>query len=373
MDCASLGLRSRGGSAPVSAAPLTVLSVAFPLAPVGPDAVGGAEQVLTQLDTALVRRGHRSLVIACEGSVTAGTLIPLERSDPRDDRVWYDAHDRCRDAIRTALACWPVDLVHLHGVDFSAYAPHGVPTLATLHLPPTWYPAEVFETGGTFRLNCVSASQRAACPPMLEPIRVIENGVPLPAPTLRSRKREFALALGRICPEKGFHLALDAARRASMPLMLAGSVLDFPAHRRYFDREIVPRLDRLRRFIGPVGLRRKQRLLAAATCLVVSSLVPETSSLVAMEAMTCGTPVVAFETGALAELVTPGQTGFLVHSQAELASAMREAAALDPDKCRKTACLRFSAERMADEYLALYATLAGRAERTAARISAAPP
>jgi glycosyltransferase involved in cell wall biosynthesis len=98
-------------------------------------------------------------------------------------------------------------------------------------------------------------------------------------------------------------------------------------------------------------------LLAAAACLVVPSLVPETSSLVAMEAMTCGTPVVAFDTGALGELITSGETGFLARSEAELAAAMRKAANLDPAACRTAARLRFSAERMAEEYLALYASL----------------
>jgi glycosyltransferase involved in cell wall biosynthesis len=333
------------------------MSVAFPLAPVGPDAVGGAEQVLTQLDAALVRRGHRSIVIACEGSITSGTLVAIPRVDPRHERVWFDAHERCREAIGAALAGWPVDLVHLHGVDFSAYAPRGVPTLATLHLPPGWYPSEIFEGSGALHLNCVSASQRAACPPSAEPIPVIENGVPLPEDGLQARKQGFVLALGRICPEKGFHVALDAARAADVPLLLAGSVLDFPAHRRYFEREIAPRLDRLRRFVGPVRLRRKQRLLAAAACLVVPSLVPETSSLVAMEAMTCGTPVVAFDTGALGELISSGETGFLARSEAELAAAMRKAANLDPAACRTAARLRFSAERMAEEYLALYASL----------------
>jgi glycosyltransferase involved in cell wall biosynthesis len=343
----------------VSSRQLTILSVAFPLAPVGPDAVGGAEQVLTQLDAALVRRGHRSIVIACEGSSTAGTLVAIPRIDPRHERVWHDAHDRCREAIGAALARWPVDLVHRHGVDFSAYAPRAAATLATLHLPPAWYPIEIFRGGGALHLNCVSASQRAACPPSPDPIPVIENGVSLPDAGVHTRKRGFALALGRICPEKGFHLALDAARQAGMPLLLAGSVLEFPAHRRYFERELAPRLDPLRRFVGPVGLRRKQRLLAAATCLVVSSLVPETSSLVAMEAMTCGTPVVAFDIGALAELVTPDETGFLVRSESELAAAMRQTAELDPAACRAAARQRFSAERMVDEYLALYASVAG--------------
>src|SRR5690606_1063450 len=129
----------------------------------------------------------------------------------------------------------------------------------------------------------------------------IENGVPVEALGARVRKRGFALALGRICPEKGYHLALEAAHRAGLPLLLAGAVFRYAAHERYFREEIAPRLDSLRRFIGAVPLGRKRRLLAAARCVVVPSLVPETSSLVAMEALASGTPVVAFPVGALAD------------------------------------------------------------------------
>ena len=102
------------------------------------------------------------------------------------------------------------------------------------------------------------------------------------------------MALGRICPEKGYHIALDAAARAGVPMVLAGEVFRYPAHEQYFRDEIAPRLDASRRFIGPVGLHRKRRLLSEARCLLAPSLAPETSSLVAMEALACGTPVIAF-------------------------------------------------------------------------------
>src|SRR5947208_2398446 len=122
---------------------LTVLSVAFPFAPVGPDAVGGAEQVLYRLDSTLVATGHRSIVIAQEGSVTAGTLVPTEiepgNLDGGRERAW-EGHRR---AIGAALKRWPIDVVHLHGIDFFHYLPPPpVPVLATLHLPISWYPVE---------------------------------------------------------------------------------------------------------------------------------------------------------------------------------------------------------------------------------------
>ncbi|WP_448188027.1 glycosyltransferase [Azospirillum sp. sgz301742] len=346
---------------------LTVLSVAYPLARVGPGAVGGAEQVLGTLDRALVAAGHRSLVVACEGSRVAGTLLPVPAPPDRIDEAATAAqHAAVRRAIHEALVLHPVGLVHLHGIDFAAYLPPpGVPVLVTLHLPPGWYPPDIFAPARPdTHLVCVSASQQRACPPGAPLLPYIGNGVDIDRLSIRLTKRRFALTLGRVCPEKGFHLALDAARRAGLPLLIAGRVFPYEVHERYFAAEIRPRLGTTCRFLGPIGGARKRRLLAAARCLMVPSLAPETSSLVAMEAMASGTPVVAFRSGALAEIVEPGVTGFLVEpgDVAGMAEAMRAAGRLDPDVCRATARARFAADRMARRYLGLYRQLARRTE-----------
>lgn len=341
--------------------PLTVLLVAYPLAPVGRDAVGGAEQIVAALDEALTRAGHRSIVIAAAGSRTTGRLVatPAPRP-PLDDHTRAAARRRHRATLEQAIPRFRPDVVHLHGLDFHTYLPPpGVPALATLHLPPDWYPPGALrpDRPATY-LNCVSAAQHRSCPPGPALLPPIENGVPVHRLGARVRRRTFALALGRVCPEKGFHLALDAARRADTPLLLGGQVYPYPAHQEYFHTEIEPRLDARRRFLGPLRFPRKRRLLAAARCLLAPSLAPETSSLAAMEALASGTPVIAFPNGALAEIVEHGVTGFLVHDTESMAEAIRAAHTLDPETCRAAARERFSEERMTREYLALYQRIA---------------
>ncbi|HYO55324.1 glycosyltransferase family 4 protein, partial [Archangium sp.] len=343
---------------------LTVLNVAYPLAPVGPDAVGGAEQVLTAVDAALVRAGHRSLVLACEGSTSFGELLAMPMPHgPLDETKQAQAHALYRDALARLLRTRRVDVVHLHGVDFHCYLPpYGPPVLATLHLPPDWYPRQVFRMKRPHLYpHCVSAAQRRACPPGASLLEDVPNGVALDTLRPCRRKRDFALVLGRVCPEKGLHLALQAARRADLPLLIGGQVFPYPAHERYFRESVAPLLDGRRRFLGPLGLTRKRRLLAAARCLLVPSLAQETSSLVAMEALACGTPVVAFRTGALPDIIEHGRTGFLVDGPGEMADALREVHRLRPEDCRRAAEERFCVERMARHYLDIYERLAALA------------
>jgi glycosyltransferase involved in cell wall biosynthesis len=336
---------------------LTVLSVAYPLAAVGPDAVGGAEQVLSALDHALIEAGHQSLVIARDGSRVHGRLIPTTPvRQTFDEKALQFARHQHRLAIQKALVRWSVDLVHLHGIDFPHYLPpSGVPVLVTLHLPPAWYPREAFaNTRPDTYLHCVSVSQQAECPPYPGMLPPIENGVAIPTIQPLQSDRNYALAIGRICPEKGFHLALDAASRAGVPLVLAGQVFPYEAHQAYFRSEIEPRLQPPHRYEGVAGRDRKNALYAGARCVLVPSLAPETSSLVAMEAMAHGAPVIAYPLGALRDLISHGRTGFLVNNVDEMADAIRRVDEIDREECRAHVREHYSLERMTGRYLEVY-------------------
>jgi len=342
---------------------LTVLSVAYPFAPVGPDSVGGAEQILACLDEYLTDQDHHSIVIACEGSTPKGTLVAIPKTHGSlTDTARRSAQQECRIAISEVLRRYPVDVVHMHGFDFHSYLPRpGVPVIATLHLPLEWYPPGIFriERSRTY-FRCVSSAEQRSCPSG-KLLPAIQNGIRVERFAARVRKYRFALALGRICPEKGFHLALDAAKNANIPMLLAGEVFRYDAHERYYREEIVPRLSSSRKFAGPVSFRRKRRLLAGAHCLLAPSLAPETSSLVGMEALASGTPVIAFPNGALADLIDDGKTGFLVSNEREMAMAISKAGSIDSETCRTAARERFSAEAMSQQYLALYERLADEA------------
>ncbi|MBV9655158.1 MAG: glycosyltransferase [Acetobacteraceae bacterium] len=343
---------------------LTVLLVAFPFATVGPDAVGGAEQVVSALDGALADAGHRSLVVACGGSSIRGTHIAIETPPAGvrlDDAARAAVHQRMREAIGRVLERKRVDLVHLHGVDFGAYLPpHGPPALATLHLPVAWYPPEALRPGRErFFLHCVSEAQHRTAPAGPGLLPPIPNGVPVEdLAAARHARRSFLLTLGRICPEKGQHIALEIAHAAGLPLLIGGAVFPYPAHQDYFATRVRPLLDARRRFLGPVGHARKRRLLAAARCVLIPSLAAETSSLVAMEAAAAGTPAIAFAAGALPETVEHGRTGFVVDGPDAMADAVRRAGTIDPETCRATARARFDRATMTRRYLALYRRLA---------------
>ncbi len=339
--------------------PLTILNVASPYVPVGPGSVGGAEQIAHRIDAALVVSGNRSVVVASAGSQVAGTLVatpPAALADAKANaRVW-NIH---RAAVARACAEHDIDLVHIHGVEFHRYLPPaGVPALVTLHMPADWYPVDTLRhppPGLWF--SCVSATQRAgfeACPAMLEPIA---NGIDVEAFGGPHARRGFTFFLGRISPEKGVHLAIEAARLAECPLLIAGEVFAGRQAQVYFRKEVEPRLDHRRRFIGPLDPDRRRRLLAAARCLLVPSQVAETGSLVTMEAMASGTPVIGFSTGVLKNFISHGRTGFVVDDVAGMAAAIARCGEIDAAVCRREAGERFSLDAMTGRYLAAYRDL----------------
>ena len=340
---------------------LTVLSVAYPLAPVGPRAVGGAECILSDLDRALVARGDVSLVAACDGSQPAGELYPaaLPKTEILDEAAKAQAAANLQSAINRALASRRVDLIHCHAFDFHRYTfAADVPVLVTLHLPIEWHPGDVWQRhAGRVQFQLVSEAQRRSAPSELRSAPVIANGVVI-SPQIRASKGDFALVMGRICPEKNQHAALEAGSIAGIRIFLGGQVFPYPEHRAYFHKKIDPLLrSGFHKFLGPIANEQKATLLACARCMLHPTLAPETSSLAAMEALASGTPVIAYPSGALNEIIEDGVNGFLVRGVAEMAEAIPKAGEIRPEDCRRSA-ERFSLDRMISEYFALYERLA---------------
>ncbi len=329
-----------------------VLSIAFPDVPVGTAVSGGAEQILSILESGLSARGHRSLVIAAKGSRVTGELI--ETPGPDTSPQTY------RNAIESVLARDRIDLIHFHGLDFSRYLPEcEIPMLATLHLPVSFYPDWIFDgRPAHLNLNCVSRSQ-ANSSPASRGLPVIPNGIPTGS-YLPAEPEDYLLWMGRICPEKGAHIALEVAHQLGARLIIAGPVHAYSAHQEYFSQSIRPRLDNLRIYAGAVDGAQKRWLLSHAKCLLLPSLVAETSSLIAMEALSSGTPVVAFRAGALPEIVTDGEIGFLVGSATEMAGAVLRIHDLSRSTCHRQALRRFDSGPMIAGYLEHYGRITTR-------------
>jgi len=353
-----------------------ILYTAYPLTPVNPESAGGAEQMLGTLEAETFRRGHVTTVAACRGSRVCGEFVPVSEAPSHNDRfhaVNAASLERIAELVadrqRPPLA---FDLIHDTGGCLRPIAAGlPAPVLMTLHLPRYFYPPQTFrDVPEKVFFNCVSESQRAWFLDVPHVVGVVPNGIALERFSPQWQKSDYLLWLGRICYEKGAHLALDAAERAGLPIVIAGQVYPFSAHQRYFRRWILPRLEnrkhRARLVLKPT-LAEKLDLLKNARALLAPSLVDETSSLVAMEAMACGTPVVAFARGALSEVVQQEETGWIVHSLREMAEAAKHAQSIDPRACRRWVEARFSAARMADDYERLYEqVLAGCSQAVAA-------
>jgi glycosyltransferase involved in cell wall biosynthesis len=347
--------------------PLRILYIAYPLLPVSDASAGGAEQMLWTLEREMHRRGHQTTIATCAGSSVSGRLF-VTGDAPRRADTFEDRNREHREAILNLLERETFDLIHdMSGSFFGSVDNLSVPLLATLHLPRSFYPDVNWNAlAVNVKLNCVSAAQAhsfAEIPPLAG---WVANGIALERFPLRTAKDDYLLWLGRICEEKAPHLAFKVAQRTGRRLILAGQVYPFSYHQEYFAREIDPHLGGPIQFIDSPSFEYKVELLANASALLVPSLVDETSSLVAMEAMACGTPVLAFRRGALPEVVSDGDTGYVVETLDDLVAAVSRLEAIDPETCRAHVEQHFSAIRMADDYAMLYQRVLGRSKGEAA-------
>lgn len=347
---------------------LRILYVAYPLLPVTEQSAGGAEQVLWTLEREMHERGHQTTVAASAGSRVAGELFAT--GDPADAPDQFEL--RSQQQIE-ALLRWlrsgetQFDLIHDMSGEFWQHSGGlSLPVLATLHLPRSLYKQVKFSVvPDCVSFQCVSQSQKREFEDLPRMQGVAQNGIALerfPKEFVPVDQREYLLWIGRICEEKGTHAALDVAHAAGEKLILAGAVYPFLYHQKYFAREVIPRLKRAgnrAKYVERPSFAEKVDLLRDARALLVTSEINETSSLVAMEAAACGTPVIALRSGALPEVVADGTTGILVNDAAEMISALKKTCEIDPQQCRIHAEKSYSSRRMADRYEDFYRELLG--------------
>lgn len=341
---------------------MKVLYVAYPFAPVKEDTPGGAEQVLLALDRASEKYGFSSAVLARADSRVSGRLyeVPVIEGEINSAAKAL-IYDTIKKEIIWALETEKPDLLHFHGFDFGEYLPmSGPPVLVTLHLPIDWYDKKHFNIAREgLHFNCVSYSQLQSGFNIAGNVNVISNGVPVDELSRGEEpKGDYAVYLGRICWEKGTHLAIEAAKKAGIKLIIAGQVFNYFYHMEYFEKTVKPLIDGDKiKFIGTVNFEEKRKLLSAAKCLLQPSLASETSSLIAMEAISCGTPVIAFKAGALPEIVSDGLTGYIVNDADGMAEAIDKINNINPENCKAAALQRFSQDIMINNYISLYSRI----------------
>jgi glycosyltransferase involved in cell wall biosynthesis len=321
-----------------------------------PQLYGGTERVVSYLTEELVRQGHEVTLFASGDSRTEAVLrAPCERA------LRLDA--QCKDSLpyhfialhRLARSVDAFDIIHFHTdyLHFPSFAHHWGKTLTTLHgrldlpdLPP------LMREFAMMPLVSISNAQRTPMP-WANWCGTVYHGLPTSLYAPGWGDGGYLAFIGRICPEKRPDLAIEIARRAGLPLTIAAKV--DKVDRAYYKTNIKPLLKDPRiEYIGEIGDHDKGAFLGDATALLFPIDWPEPFGLAMIEAMASGTPVIAFGRGSVPEIVEHAVTGFIVDNVDEAVAAVPLVKALDRAAIRRRFEERFSVERMARDYIALY-------------------
>ena len=329
---------------------------------VPPQLYGGTERIVSFLTEELVAMGHDVTLFASGDSRTAATLVPVWPNALRLDPAIKDTvapHMLLMEAVRRRAD--EFDIIHFH-VDywpFSLFSRQPTPTLTTLHgrldLPEI---VPILARFPDTPLATISASQ-ARDLSGARAVHTIHHGLPsgllVPDPDV---KPSYLAFLGRISAEKGPDCAIRIARQAGIPLKMAAKISD--ADRPYYEAVIRPMLDEGgAELVGEISDHEKAAFLSGAVALLMPIGWPEPFGLVMIEAMACGTPVIAFDRGSVPEIIDHGRTGFIVADEAGAVAAVPLLARLSRAAIRQQFITRFSAGRMARDYVSVFHRITG--------------
>jgi glycosyltransferase involved in cell wall biosynthesis len=355
--------------------PVRIAQVAPLFESVPPQLYGGTERVVSYLTEELVRLGHDVTLFASGDSATSARLI---RCCERSLRLDPDCRDQLAYQVlmleEVAKRAAHFDVIHYH-IDYFHYPlsrRQSAPQLTTLHGRLDL--AELAPLYLEFRempVVSISDAQRAPLP-HANWLGTVHHGLPLDLLRFQPGPGSYLAFCGRISPEKRVDRAIEIARRAGVPLRIAAKI--DPVDRAYFEAVIRPLLDGPHvEYVGEIGEADKSAFFGGALALLFPIDWPEPFGLVMIEAMACGTPVIAFRGGSVAEVLEPGVSGWIVPDVGGAVAAVQRAAGFDRAACRSAFERRFSAERMARDYAALYESLIGAVRPRAPAATASLP
>jgi len=326
---------------------------------VPPKLYGGTERVVSNLTEELVAMGHDVTLFASGDSVTSARLEAVWPQAIRLDptvKDWIAAYMRMLELIYRRAGEFDVLHFHIDYFPFSLFKRQRTPFVTTLHgrldLPEF---AQVYNLFPDVPLISISDNQRLPLP-RVGWMRTVLHGLPEKLLTPRPVKQDYLAFLGRISPEKGIDKAIRIAAAAGMKLKVAAKV--DRADQDYYDREIQPLLGAGHvEFIGEINDAQKPDFLSGAHALLFPIDWPEPFGLVMIEAMACGTPVVAFNRGSVPEVMDDGISGFIVEDEAAAIAAIGRLGELDRARVRQQFERRFTARRMAEDYVEAYEML----------------
>jgi glycosyltransferase involved in cell wall biosynthesis len=339
--------------------PLRIAVLAPPWFHVPPDGYGGIEAMLAGVVDGLVRRGHEVCLVAAGDHRTQAQQFVAVYDAPPSARLGDPLPEVLHAAVSArVLAHLDPDVVHDNTLAGPLTArSYRAPTVMTTHGCVVGEPGRYLtELGDAVHLVAISDAQRGAAPE-LNWVGRVYNGIDVDAYPVGSGNDGYLLFLGRFCPDKGAHLAIDAAQAAGWSLVLAGK-LNEPAERRYFDEAIRPRLGPGVTYVGEADCAMKRELYGAATALLFPIQWEEPFGLVMVEAMACGTPVVALNRGSVGEVVEHGRTGLVVDSPGELIGAIHKVTEIDRAACRRHVERHFDMSVMVEGYERIFHDLA---------------
>jgi glycosyltransferase involved in cell wall biosynthesis len=330
---------------------------------VPPRLYGGTERIVSYLTEELVNQGHDVTLFASGDSVTKAELVPISETSLRLNEECIDQFAHHVLMIEKVLrAASEFDIIHWH-IDYFHFPfsrRHTAPHVTTLHGRldiPDLIP--LYQEFPEMPVISISDDQRAPLP-WANWVGTVHHGLPEDLYSFHEGPGKYLAFLGRISPEKRVDRAIEIAKQLDTPIKIAAKVDD--ADRDYFEQEIEHLLDHpLVEFIGEIGEEEKEEFLGNACALLFPIDWPEPFGLVMIEAMACGTPVVALRRGSVPEVLDHGITGFICDSMDEAAEATQLVQTLDRRRCREVFEARFSAARMARDYVKIYERLIRKA------------